>query len=88
LSVATNKATKRKTSIDNDGNRSLGRSSNGGRNGSNERVLKLKISKSKGTDKNPFQQPNPDPKNQKIIATIQRMRQGHVSNQTKIQNTG
>jgi hypothetical protein len=47
--------TTRKASLDNEANRSVGRSSNGGRNGSNDRVLKLKINKSKGqrTNKNP-----------------------------------
>jgi hypothetical protein len=49
-------------------------------------MLKLKISKNKVSDKNPFSQQNPEAKNQKIIATIQRIRQGATTNQ-KIQNT-
>ena len=51
----------RKTSLD--GTRSLGRSSNGTRTGSNERVLKLKINKSS-------KQHAPSDKDKKIIATI------------------
>ena len=66
--------TTRKASLDNEANRSVGRSSNGGRTGSNDRVLKLKINKSKGqrADKSTSGGQN----NQKMIATIQRMRQG------------
>jgi hypothetical protein len=37
----------RKASVDNDTSKSVDRSSNGGRTGSNERVLKLKINKNK-----------------------------------------
>jgi hypothetical protein len=45
----SNSTNTRKASIDGDANRSLGRSSNGGRKGSNERgaILKLKINKNK-----------------------------------------
>ena len=44
----------RKQSLDNEASQSVGRSSNGGGTGSNDRVLKLKINKSKGPklDKN------------------------------------
>ena len=66
----------RKTSLDNEASRSVGRSSNGGRTGSNDRPIKLKITnKSKKTDKNILAANiGPDGKNQKIIAQIQRMR--------------
>ena len=37
----------RKASVDNETSKSVDRSSNGGRTGSNERVLKLKINKNK-----------------------------------------
>lgn len=37
----------RKRSVDNEASRSVGRSSNGTRNGSGDRVLKLKINKNK-----------------------------------------
>ena len=59
--------TTQKASLDNEANRSVGRISNT-RTGSNDRVLKLKINKSKGqrTDKNPTNGQS----NQKIIATI------------------
>jgi hypothetical protein len=57
-----------KRSLNNDGNRSLGRSSNGG-NSSKERVVKLKINKSSKHSK-------ASDKDKKIIATIQRIRQG------------
>jgi hypothetical protein len=72
----------RKGSLDNE-NRSVGRSSNGGRTGSNDRVLKLKINKKGGgaalkqSSQSGNQQANPDAqKKNKIIATIQRIRQG------------
>jgi len=45
--------------------------------------LKLKINKGKSSETNPFKQPVPDPKNQKIIATIQRIRQGGTTTQTQ-----
>lgn len=65
----------RKASID-DANRSFGRSSNGGRTTSGDRVLKLKINSSKGQKD----------KNQKIIANIQRIRQGGSQTSTQITN--
>lgn len=58
---------KRKNSIGTDGNHSVGRSSNGGRNGSQDRVLKLKINKGKATNKE-----KPAVDNKKVI--IQRIR--------------
>jgi len=61
----------RKTSLENEASRSVGRSSNGGRTGSNDRVLKLKINKSKKIDKNVLGgNVGPDGKNQKIVAQI------------------
>jgi hypothetical protein len=64
----------RKGSLDNE-NRSVGRSSNGGRTGSNDRVLKLKINKKGALKQAPApsgnQQQIPDAqKKNKIIATI------------------
>jgi len=63
----------RKQSLDNEASQSVGRSSNGGGTGSNERVLKLKINKSKGSklEKNILGASGQDAsKNQKIIAQI------------------
>lgn len=56
--------------MDNEASRSVGRSSNGGRTGSNDRVLKLKINKSKKNDKGIIGVNAGDGKNQKIIAQI------------------
>jgi hypothetical protein len=68
--------TTRKTSLDNDQSRSVGRSSNGCRTGSNDRVLKIKINKSKvvNKEKPALNGATKEVKNQKIIDQIQRMR--------------
>lgn len=78
-SKLSNASAKRSLNTGNsDGNRSLGRSSNGG-NSSKERVVKLKINKSSKHHK-------ANDKDKKIIATIQRIRQGGSQTSTQITN--
>ena len=70
-----------------EGSQSVGRSSNGGgRTGSQDRVLKLQINKSKLSTKSKQMLQNKDPN--KVIASIQRIRQEGTQTQTTNMKNG